>query len=94
MSGQDFYFILILNLQPGQVLTEKGYVFTKWLNESDLQFSIPNNNAKSIPKKIIIEAKNSYNEGIVINNDWLVQRNCNRGWCLAEVLNELFELYQ
>ncbi len=79
MNGQEFYNFLIANLQVGQVITEKGYMFTKWLNETDLQFSIPDNNSKSITREIIIEAKNSYNEGVTINNDWLLQRDCNRG---------------
>ncbi len=50
-------------------------------------------NVGRIFHKIIIEARNSYNECVTINNDWVVKRDCNRGWCLAEVLNELLKLY-
>jgi hypothetical protein len=94
MTGMEFYLFLQQTLQIGQVLHElNGYTFNQWLWDEDLQFTIPNNNPKAIPMNIIIAAKDAYNIGIPINNEWLKDNNCSRGWCLASVLNRLFATY-
>ena len=93
MNGVQFYNLLTKRLKSGQLVSGKGNRFIKWLNSEALQFSIPNNNAKSIPKKIIIAAKNAFNQGHKINQKWLIENKCNRGWCLADVLNGLFAIY-
>lgn len=89
MNGEDFYSYLKSNLSNQDIVSEKGNLFVKWLNDEDLQFSIPNNSPKSIPKHIIILARETHNKGIKITNNWLIANECNRGWCLADVLNYL-----
>ncbi|MDU0808025.1 hypothetical protein [Aquirufa regiilacus] len=89
MNGEDFYTFLKSSLSNQDIVSEKGNLFIKWLNNEDLQFSIPNNSPKSIPKHIIILARETHNKGIKITNNWLIANECNRGWCLADVLNYL-----
>jgi hypothetical protein len=89
MNGEDFYTYLKSNLSTQDIVSEKGNLFVKWLNDDDLQFTITNNSSKSIPKHIIILARDTHNKGIKITNNWLIANECNRGWCLADVLNYL-----
>lgn len=93
-DGEQFYNHLRQQLQENQLLhPEKGYTFSQWLNDADLQFTIPRNNSKAIPMHLIINAKDDHNLGININEQWFKGHGCNRGWCLPIVLNKLFETY-
>ena len=92
MNGNEFYSFLKNELKIDTIVSNKNNKFIKWVKDQDLQFSIPNNYPKSIPKKIIITSKDCHNLGLKISNKWLVENNCNRGWCLPIVLNYLFHL--
>ncbi|MDB5141914.1 MAG: hypothetical protein JWQ66_627 [Mucilaginibacter sp.] len=93
MNGIEFYNFLRQTLIPDQNLSQHGNTFIQWLYDTDLQFTIPRNNPKSIPSQIIISAKDAHNAHIQINNQWLIANGNNRGWCLAQVLNGQFEQY-
>lgn len=96
MNGVAYYAYLQNILVPGMNLGN-GYSFNGWLLKPDgtksLQFNISQNNRKSIPRNIIISARNAYNNQTNIDNNWLIQQGCNRGWCLVHVLNYLFQQY-
>jgi hypothetical protein len=98
MNGIEFYNHLQKELKPNQSLGEK-FTFKKWLIKKDntysLQFNIPNNNQKAIPCSIIIQAKNKYNKErkVVITESWFKENNCNRGWCVPQVMNWLLKNY-
>lgn len=90
MEGLQFYFNLIKSLTVNQDVA--GYRFIKW-HEGQPQFEITGTNSKSIPAEILIIAKYSRDQGIDITQEWLVQNGCNRGWCLATIINELLDNY-
>ena len=77
MNGLEFYNFLKVNLVPGQNLSPQGNKFKRWLRDTNLQFTIPKNNPKSIPRNIIIAAKDAHNIGVIINNSWLIKNGCN-----------------
>ena len=95
MNGEDFYNFLKNHLKPDQLLhPERGYCFVQWLHGTDLQFTIPGNNSKSIPHNLIIAAKEAYNHGDIINEQWFKDHRCNRGWCLPILIKHLFHEYR
>lgn len=98
-NGNEYYNFLRQTLIPGEPISDKPNYFERWIHNEDLQFSIPNNNDpqkpyfKAIPRHIIIGERNAFLVGLPINNAWLKRNGCNRGWCLADALNGLFQWY-
>jgi len=104
MNGFEFYLFLLETLLAGQVIAEPNangniYNFLRWLdygnNGFSLQFDMHNGNIKSIPRDIIVLAKDAYNANPEVNIDgpWLIDNDYHRGSCAASVLRYLLENY-
>jgi hypothetical protein len=94
--NDEFLLKLKLKLQSFQNLGG-SFKFNKWLSKNDntqsLQFIIDVRNKKSIPELIILKAKEDYDKGIIIDENWFKKNNCNRGWCQVIVMNWLLSEY-